>query len=211
MNLIPAILSRTREDFEEKAKLAESFADYVQVDFMDGAFVPTESVSVEDVLRAKPSFEMEAHLMVEHPSSYLSGLKEAGFRRVYFHVESSDDPRSLIRGARSLGIEIGVALKPDTELPAIEDLLGEVEAVLFLTVHPGGYGHELIPDVLGKLKAFKRSHAETSAGADGGIKLDNLDLVAEAKPDFVTVGSAIFDARDPIAAYREFLRRIEDR
>lgn len=208
MKLIPAILSKTPEDFAEKARLAESFTDYAQIDFMDGRFVPAKSVSVDAVRLARPGFQMEAHLMVENPLSYLDDLRGAGFRRLYFHIEAPIRANSFIERARALGLEVGIALRPETEVSAINKLVDEVEAVLFLTVQPGNYGDEFIPAVLGKMKAFKRSHAGKSFGVNGGVRLENLGAIVEAKPDFVTVGSAIFNAPDPAAAYREFNQRI---
>ena len=209
MKLIPAILSQNEEDFRRKVRLAESFADYVQIDFMDGRFVPSMSVPVSLIRKVAPLFRMEAHLMTERPRSCLGRLKHAGVEKIHFHVEAADNAKAVAERARSLGLKIGAALNPETPLSVVKKVVGQVDSVLFLTVHPGHYGHEFVPEVLGKLSAFKREYSHVPVGVDGGVRIEKLETVLAARPDFVTVGSAIFANPDPVRLYEKFARRIE--
>ncbi|MCL4499013.1 MAG: hypothetical protein M1335_02055 [Chloroflexi bacterium] len=209
MRLIPAILAETRDDMERMVRVAETFTDYVQVDFMDGRFVPMRSVSLQAVRDIAPAMRMEAHLMVKHPRGYLEALQSTGFEKVIFHVESADQPMKVIERARWFGLNVRLAIHPETPVDEIDHLVEKTDGVLFLTVEPGSYGNEFVPDVLGKIKEFKGDHPDIPCGIDGGVKFENLDVVISAPIDVVTIGSGIFEADDPAKAYRELSQRIE--
>jgi ribulose-phosphate 3-epimerase len=182
--------------------VANGFADFVQVDIMDGRFVPSTSISASHLRNVEMHFEWEAHLMVVDPLSHIGDYKDAGASRVIFHIESDDDPSDVIALGRGLGIKVGVALNPDTPVSAVSDVLAEVDSVLLMSVYPGFYGASFVPEVLDKVPALRRERPALELGVDGGIKPDNLLEVARLGFDTVCVGSAIFRDENPAAAYR---------
>jgi len=181
--------------------LANGFAPFVQVDIMDGVFVPTVSVTADSLQRQDIRFGWEAHLMVAHPLLHLESFKCAGAERILFHVESADEPRRVVREARALGLGVGVALTPPTPVAAVEALLDSLDCVLLMTVYPGYYGAPFVPEVMQKVSQVRALCPCVEIGVDGGIKEANLLEVAGYGLDTVCVGSAIFSQPDPAASY----------
>lgn len=209
MKLIPSILAKTEEELERKVRLAESLTTYVQIDFMDGAFAPMKSISLESLLQIKPQLRMEAHLMVERPGGWVIPLRTLGFERIYFHIEAEPQPRQLIERTHALGMSAGVVINPETPFSALDPALPVTDAITFLGVHLSRLDMGMDPTVLGKVEELKRREPDIRCGIDGGVTLANLDSVKATGCDYITVGGAIFDADDPPAAFQEFKERLE--
>ena len=203
--VVPAILTEDPAALKTMIRQAEGFTSYVQVDIMDGRFVPSHSITCEHLAALSITLGWEAHLMAESPQDYLEGLRRAGAEKVIFHYEATSSPREVITQARQLGLAVGLALNPETQLSAISPLVSEVDSVLFLTVHPGFYGSQFIPAVLEKIVNFRKSHPGVETGVDGGIKEGNITEVARAGADTIYVGSAIFLQPEPGDSFRHLL------
>lgn len=203
--VVPAILTEDPEALKTMICQAEGFTSYVQVDIMDGRFVPSRSITCEHLAALNITLGWEAHLMAESPQNYLEGFRQAGAKKVIFHYEATSSPREVITQARQLGLAVGLALNPETQLSAISSLVSEVDSVLFLTVHPGFYGSQFMPEVLEKLVEFRNSHPGVETGVDGGIKEGNISEVARAGADTIYVGSAIFLQPEPGDSFRHLL------
>lgn len=200
--IVPAILTDDPQALEAMARQAAAFADYVQIDIMDGQFVPSHSVAWQDLAAVPFGFTWEAHLMVAHPEEHLAGFSQAGARRVVFHYEAASSPRSVIGLARSHHLEVGLAVNPETPVSAILPLVGEVDSVLFLSVNPGFYGSEFIPGVLDKIAEFKKLCPGVVTGIDGGAKESNIAEIAGTGVSYICVGSAIFRHPEPAVSFR---------
>jgi ribulose-phosphate 3-epimerase len=201
IRILPAILTDDPTALEKLVRQAESFTDAVQFDIMDGKFVPSNSVSCEDIAKLKTKLNWEAHLMVLHPEDCLEGFKQAGAQKIVFHYEATPSPEKIIRSIKKLGIQAGLAVNPETPISDIRPLVKQVDSVLFLSVNPGFYGAKFIPEVLDKIIEFRKAYPETETGIDGGIKESNIAQIAHSGVDVVCVGSAIFRQPDPAASY----------
>ena len=201
--VVPAILTDNAQALRDMGRQMKGVADWVQVDIMDGEFVPSRSIGWQSVKAAKLSFTWEAHLMVREPESYFSGFKSAGAQRVVFHYEAAADPAAVIAAAGKLGLEVGMALNPETPAMAAAPYLDRLDSVLLLSVNPGFYGAEYIPEVLDKVSQLRALYPEVHIGIDGGIKVDNILEAAASGVDDICVGSGIFRAPDPAAAWRK--------
>jgi ribulose-phosphate 3-epimerase len=177
---------------ETMVRQAETFTTYVQFDIMDGKFVPSRSISWEYLAALPMGLSWEAHLMVLHPEDYLEGFQQAGAKKVVFHYEATPSPQGVISLTRELGLGVGLAVNPETSVSAILPLVGEVDSVLFLSVNPGFYGSQFIPEVLEKVAEFRSASPGVEIGIDGGIKESNITQVARGGVDIIYVGSAIF-------------------
>jgi ribulose-phosphate 3-epimerase len=208
--VVPAILTDNPQDLERMVHQAEGFTDWVQFDIMDGRFVPSKSITAEQIARLSSKLGWEAHLMVNNPGQYLEGFQQAGAKKVVFHYEATSQPLEVISFARRLGLEVGLAINPDTPVLAILPLADRVDSVLFLSVHPGFYGKEFIPEVLNKIIEFRTIFPDMETGIDGGIKQDNIATVAGCGVDFIYVGSAIFRQPDPARSYHQLAALAED-
>ncbi len=201
--VVPAVLSNDPLTLRALIAQAQGFSRWLQLDIMDGFFVPASSVGLEDMLKVHPRVDWEAHLMVCRPEEYFIALAQEGARRIIFHLEAVQEPLETAVRLRALGIEVGLAVNPDTPVSAIdENLAAVVDYVLFMSVYPGFYGKPFIPQALEKVKVFKLHHPDVAVGVDGGIKMDNIALAAQAGADEICVGSAIFAARNPAESYR---------
>lgn len=182
---------------------AESFTSWAQLDVMDGAFVPSRSITAADIAHARPRLQWEVHLMVRDPAKYFDSFKKAGAQKVVFHYEAAaSNIEETVRRARAHGLRVGLAVNPETPISTIQPLLGMVDGVLFLSVNPGFYGAPFIPEVLDKVKELRRFSPLMEIGIDGGIKESNVGLVAKAGADFICVGSAVFRHPDPGESFR---------
>lgn len=190
--VVPAILTNDPMALETMIRQAESFTTYVQIDIMDGQFVPSRSITWKHLANIPMKLSWEAHLMVLHPENYLQGFRQAGAKKVIFHYEATSSPREVISRVRDLGLGMGLAINPETTVSAILPLVNEVDSVLLLTVNPGFYGSKFIPEVMDKVVELRTAYPDVEIGVDGGIKESNITQIARTGVDVIYVGSAIF-------------------
>ena len=201
IRIVPAILINDPAALEKTVRLTESFADFAQIDIMDRDFVPSHSISYQDIIPLKPKFKWEAHLMVQHPENYLEGFKQAGAQKIVFHFEARTDREKTIKLIRKLGMQVGLAVKPKTTIKEFAPLVKQIDSVLFLSVEPGYYGAKFIPGVLDKIVEFHKNYPKVKIGIDGGVKEESIKEIARTGVNAICVGSAIFNRPDPAAAY----------
>jgi ribulose-phosphate 3-epimerase len=202
VRVIPAILTNNPTTLEKLARQAESFTDYAQFDIMDGKFVPSHSVTCAQIAKLKTKLIWEAHLMVLNPEDCLEDFQKAGAKKIVFHYEATSTPEDFIHQIKTLGMKAGLAVNPETPVSAFASLVKEIDSVLFLSVNPGFYGAKFIPEVLEKIREFRRLYPEMETGIDGGIKEKNIAQIARSGVDVIYVGSAIFLQPDPAASYK---------
>lgn len=200
--IVPAVLTDDPQALAKMLRQAETYADFVQVDIMDGRFVPSNSVTCRDLVAVSPRLRWEAHLMVRQPEGQLHCFARAGAEKIVFHVEATSSPLRIIKLVRHLGVKVGLAVNPETPLTTALSLADSVDSVLFLTVHPGFYGAKFLPEVLDKVIELRSRKPGLEIGVDGGMKEGNVAEVARTGVDFICVGSAILTQPDPAAAYR---------
>jgi len=205
MKIIPALLTDDRDDLITKIRQCESFCDTAQIDIMDGQFVPSKSITAKDFADIKTNLFLEVHLMVSNPEDYFINFKNIGAKRIIFHYEATDKHELLLDKLKDINVETAIALNPETPVEKVVDLLPKLDMLLLMAVVPGYYGSEFIPSVLDKAKKLSSLENKNFILAlDGGVKLDNLKLIASCGVDQANVGSAIFKAQDPGASYQEF-------
>jgi len=209
IKVVPAILTEDPKSLKEMIHLADSFTDYIQIDIMDGRFVPSQSITYKDLIALPPGIIWEAHLMVERPENHLEDFAKAGAQKVIFHYEATSSPQNVISQARELGLKIGLAINPETDVTAFRPLVNKIDSILFLTVHPGFYGSRFIPEVLDNVKVLRQNEPDIEIGVDGGIKESNIVQIALTGVDVLYIGSAIFLQSHPAEKYREFMALVQ--
>ncbi len=209
MKIVPSILSETFDDFLSRLREAESFADYVQIDVMDGAFVQTRSFPPERINTANTTIPFEVHLMVNDPLLFMSKITHPGLRKVIFHFEAVTDRAGFVSKIREKGLVPGMAIKPETTLEQIREDAERVDTLLFLTVDPCCYGHPFKPEVLGKVADARKAFPSKTIAVDGGVSLGNLKKFLHIGVDYVCVGSRIFLDGVPEENYRLFVKELE--
>jgi ribulose-phosphate 3-epimerase len=183
-------------------------ADWVHVDIMDNHFVPNLTFGptmVEALSRVSPA-PLDAHLMIDDPDRDAAAYVEAGCRSVTFHVEAARAPVRLARQLRAAGARASMALRPATPIDPYEDLLGELDTVLVMTVEPGFGGQRFLDLCLPKIRRtrelIEKHGGEIWLQVDGGVSAETIERCAEAGADVFVAGSAVYSAEDPDAMVR---------
>lgn len=203
--IVPAILTDKRDELIRMLNMCKSFTSYAQIDIMDGEFVPSKSVGIEDLKELKPIMRSEAHLMVSEPLQWIDSFKKVGTERIIFHFEIKKNKEEVIDGIRNSGLSVGLAVNPDTTIDDFKYLVDKVDVILFLSVVPGFYGSKFIPRVLEKVKNFKDLYPSKKIGIDGGIKISNIKDAYRIGIDYICVGSALLRDVSPFDAYKRLL------
>ena len=203
--LVPAILTDDPEALERMVRQAETFTNFAQIDIMDGQFVPSLSITWQDLASLSINLAWEAHLMVMHLENYLKGFRQAGAQKVIFHYEASNSPQEVISQARNMGLEVGLAINPETPVTAIAHLINDIDSILLLSVNPGFYGSQFIPEVMDKVAELHHAHPNLEIGMDGGINESNIAEIAQSGVDVICVGSAIFRQPQPAESFQHLL------
>lgn len=199
---------KTFNEFEEQAKKL-SFSPIIQIDVMDGKFVPNKSFQkIAKINGLNLKNEWELHLMVEHPIAELKKWKKVkNILRVIFHFECHDDISQTIEAIKKNGFEAGIAINPETAVEKIHPFLKDVEVVLFMTVHPGQQGAPFVPAVEKNIKKLNKILAERNwrpqIAVDGAIKKENIQMVKKWGVHNFGVGSAIVGAPNPQEAFNQ--------
>jgi len=199
--LVPAILTDDPKSLETMVRQAETFTTHAQIDIMDGQFVPSRSITWEHLSPLSIKLTWEAHLMVLYPEDYLEGFRQVGAQKIIFHYEATPSPREVISLARNLGLGVGLAINPETPVPAILHLASEVDSILLLSVNPGFYGSKFIPEVRDKVAELHHTSPNLEIGMDGGINEHNIAEIAQSGVDVICVGSAIFRQPQPAESF----------
>src|SRR5438034_8791250 len=214
IQLSPSMLSADFARLGEQVREAEAAgADRIQVDVMDGHFVPNITVGplVIEALRPHTGLPLEAHLMIERPELYIPQFAQAGADYIIVHVETCPHLHRTVQQIHHEGKKAGVALNPATSLAAIEEILEYVDMVLVMTVNPGFGGQEFIDSMLPKITRLREMLDARGLGAcdievDGGIHEQTAPLAVQAGANILVAGSAVYDAPDGVAAAMTRLR-----
>ena len=207
VKVAPSILAA---DFAYLAADIARVADEVEllhVDCMDGHYVPNLTIGPPVVASLRPHTDLflDCHLMVDNPGHLLGAFKDAGADGLTVHVELGD-PRPLLDEIASLGLRRGLAFEPETPYDAVEPFLDTIDLLLVMSVHTGYGGQPFIPEVLDKVRAARKEidarGLDVEIEIDGGIKVGNASLAAEAGVDILVSGTGIFGVDDPAAAAR---------
>ncbi len=190
--VVPSVLTNDPEEFRKKIRILEPLVDVIQVDIMDGEFVPNISIGVDVVEEVAPKKPMEIHLMVSHPMEYIQPFARIGAFRIIFHVESDDDPGDVIEKIGKFNVQPGIALNPPTPVEKIMPFLDSVSIVLVMGVNPGFQGQKFIPEVLSKVRAVKEIKPEVTVEVDGGVNPETGTALVDAGVDILNVGSYLF-------------------
>jgi ribulose-phosphate 3-epimerase len=218
ITIAPSIIAADWLALGQAVKTVEAGgADAIHVDVMDGAFVPniTLGPALVQALRRATALPLDVHLMVDAPERYLEAFAKAGASGLTVHVEATRHLHRTLQAIRALHQTVGVALNPATPVSAIEEIAGDVDRVLVMTVNPGFSWQTFIPRSESKIAAVRalltREGSRAQVQVDGGVDTANIARLVAAGADVFVSGATVFGAPDPAEAVRALRRAAEGR
>jgi ribulose-phosphate 3-epimerase len=209
IKIAPSILSADFAALGEAIRAAErGGADLIHVDVMDGHFVPNFTVGPPVVRAVKrvATVPLDVHLMINQPDLFIGAFAEAGASMISVHVEVLPHLHRTVTFIRSLGVKAGVVLNPSTPVVALEEIAGDVDYVLVMSVNPGFGGQTFIPRSESKVRAVRalldQAGSRAPVEVDGGVDETNAGRLVSAGASILVAGQAIFGSPDIAGAIR---------
>jgi len=207
-DIIPSILSLDEAEIQGNLNILEKYFKTVQIDVMDGKFVPQKSFSPDFVSKLMTTMQKEVHLMVNKPDKIADEYIKAGAKTIIFHIEAVKNPFTLIKKLKNRKIKVGIAVNPETGLQKVKPYLDKIDQLLIMTVNPGKGGQKLIQSMLNKVKEARKLSKKLIIEVDGGINNSNIKEAISAGANYVVVGSALVDGdlKKNIKEFKELIR-----
>lgn len=208
-SILSADFSRLEQDVVDVEK---GGAHMLHIDVMDGHFVPNISFGacVMQSLRPRTDLFFDVHLMISDPLTYAKDFAKAGADMITFHYEADSDPQETINAIRDLGLKVGMAIKPGTDVKVLDPFLPQLDMALVMTVEPGFGGQKFMTDMMPKVEYLRNwaneNHKALWIQVDGGIAASTAKTVADAGADVLVAGSAVFGAPDRQEAIENILQ-----
>lgn len=216
MKIIPTVLAFDKITFDKRFKKIVPITDEIQVDFMDGRFVKTKSITEQQAPSVKQYKNkiFEAHLMVKEPLRWVPILVDKGFKRIILHVETvwQEDISSLKKFMDREGVEFFLAINPETPLEKILPHTTYLDGVLFLGVHPGQNNAPYLTSTPARIKEFvrKNKNKKLIIQVDGGMTPVTVQGVIDAGATRINAGHFIMNAQDPKKALEAITAAAEE-
>jgi ribulose-phosphate 3-epimerase len=213
IGIVPSILSADFTRLGDQVRAADAAgADRVQIDVMDGHFVPNITMGplVVEAVRRCTDLTLEAHLMITQPERYVDAFARAGADVIIVHQEVSPHLHRTIQQIKAAGKQAGVAINPSTPTFMLQDMFPFLDLVLVMTINPGFGGQELIPETLPKITAVRRAlderRLDCDVEVDGGVHESTVPLVVNAGANLLVSGTGIYNDRETVAEAMNRLR-----
>jgi len=212
--IAPSILSADFGRLAEQVQEAEEAgADWIHVDVMDGHFVPniTLGPAITAAVRKATKLPVDVHLMIESPDRYVEAFVDAGANVVSVHAEADVHLHRTLARIRELGAQAGVALNPATPIELLQELSGEMDLVVVMSVNPGFGGQRFIRSSVEKIRRVRKLLGAAADGAvrievDGGVDAGTAGDVTAAGADVLVAGSAVYNETASVEANIATLR-----
>lgn len=191
--------------------------DYFHIDVMDGKFVDNNTIEQMQEycsqLKQISNIPLDVHLMVQDVRTFINSYIPYGPNTITFHLEACKDKEEvleLIKYIKENSIKVGISIKPNTSVQELHECLPYIHSVLIMTVEPGCGGQKLIPKTIDKVKELKnyidKNNIELDIEVDGGINLENVEMIKAAGANIIVAGTAIINSED----YQQVIEEIKE-
>lgn len=200
-SLLSANFANLKSDIE---MLNASEADWIHLDIMDGVFVPniTFGFPVLKYVQEYAKKPLDTHLMIVEPQKFIKEFKEVGVSLLNVHYETCPHLHRVIQQIKNEGMKAGVTLNPHSPVSLLEDIIGDVDLVMLMSVNPGFAGQKFIENTYGKVEKLKelilQKNADVLIEVDGGVNFETGEKLFECGADVLVAGSFVFDSENPM-------------
>jgi ribulose-phosphate 3-epimerase len=206
VEIVPSILSADFTQLGEQVRAVdEAGARRIQIDVMDGHFVPniTMGPMVVEAIRSVTSSVLEAHLMITNPQEYIKTFAKAGADVIIVHQEVCPHLHRVLKQIKDEGKQTGVAINPSTPVFMLQDMLPFIDLLLVMTINPGFGGQDFIPETLPKIAEARRMVQERGLSidieVDGGVHAGTIPQMVRAGANLLVAGSAVYSKTRPVS------------
>jgi len=207
--IAPSILAADFANLEREVKMInESEADWIHVDIMDGVFVPNISmgIPVVEAISKHATKPLDVHLMMVNPEKYVEAFHKAGAEVISVHIEACPHLHRNIQQIKGLGIKVGVALNPHTNVNQLKDVIATIDLVCLMSVNAGFGGQKFIENTYQKVKELKELINQRKSSAlieiDGGVNENNAKPLLDAGANVLVAGNFVFSSNNPKAVIK---------
>lgn len=201
MEISTSILNAKNRE-EALIELNNTQTKYIHIDVMDGKFVKDTQFTIEEIIKLNElsNKELDIHLMVENPLSYINKLANLNIKYITFHLEIEKDISEIINKIKKLGYKVGIAIKPNTDIDKLKPYLDIIDLILVMSVEPGKGGQKFIKETITRIEKIKKYNKIIEI--DGGININTINLIYKA--DIAVVGSFIINSNN----YKETIKSL---
>jgi ribulose-phosphate 3-epimerase len=214
VEIVPSILSADFTRLGEQVRAVdEAGARRIQIDVMDGHFVPniTMGPMVVEAVRSVTSSVLEAHLMITNPQEYIETFAKAGADVIIVHQEVCPHLHRVLKQIKDAGKQTGVAINPSTPVFLLKDMLPFIDLLLVMTINPGFGGQDFIPETLPKIAEARRMVQERGLNidieVDGGVHAGTIPQIVRAGANLLVAGSAVYSKTKPVSETMRALKQ----
>lgn len=207
IQVAPSMLSANFADLKTDIEMVNnSEADLFHIDVMDGVFVPNISFGFPVIhhINKYAKKPLDVHLMIVDPDRYIDEFKKVGAYYLTVHYEACNHLHRTVQAIKEKGMKAGVSLNPHTPVSLLENIIGELDLVLLMSVNPGFGGQKFISGTILKICKLRELINQTGSSAlievDGGVDNTNAASLKQAGADILVAGSYVFKSDDPVKA-----------
>ena len=208
-HIYPSLISADLLNLASELANLDPHCNGYHLDIMDNHFVPnlTWGPQFINAIGDATNLPLWVHLMVDNPDSWIEKMDLPDNSIYSFHIEAVKDAMDTIKHIRKSKWRPSIAIKPETPVDSIFDLLKHVDQVLIMSVEPGFSGQAFISSTSKKIKPLVTYRDENELtfriGIDGGVNQTNIARLADKGVDDFAIASGIFHQNDVIKAIKD--------